>query len=97
METRDRMNGAAALNPILFALRDQATGVVRPIRDMTDQEIERHAKACAEEMARQQAALRQAIAQVIEEGTRAIVGVKGVMAALHYEAHRRTQSLIVPH
>jgi hypothetical protein len=90
MEHRERAINGAQYPPTLFALRDPATGVVRNIRDMTDEEIERHAKVCVDAMAKEQAALNQAMTEHI----RSIIQVKGVMAALHYEAHRRSVTLI---
>lgn len=98
MEPRDRINGADPTQPqILFALRDPATGIVRPIRDMTDEELVRHKTNALKELAQQQSTMSDAMMRAAMEAAQAIAQVKSLIAVINYEAHRRSISIVIPH
>lgn len=85
----DRTNGAAGPQTQVeaFSFRDPATGQTRSIREMTDQELERHAAALAPELRELKEGLLSSIAQVS--------AMTAFMNLLQYEKHRRTVSLVV--
>ncbi len=111
MEPTDRINGADPTQP-LFALRDPATGHIRAIRDMTNQELLRHKTIALKELAQQHSSMSEVLMPdempTTSEGfallmpavlaaIQAIANVKALIAVINYEAHRRSVSIVVPH
>jgi hypothetical protein len=95
----DRLNGTPPMEtqqPQLFALRDAATGAVRAIRDMTDEELARHKVEALRELAQANSTMAQVMMQAAADSAQAVVRVKALIAVINYEAHRRQFSLILP-
>lgn len=86
----DRSNGAAGAQTAsqAFTFRDPVTGQVRGIKDMTDQEIDRHAA----ELALQLRELKETVFSSIAS----LSAMTAFMNLLQYEKYRRAVSIVVP-
>lgn len=78
------MNGS---RPEAFSLTDPATGKVRSVREMTDEELIRHAKTTADDMGRLTHAMQQTHHNMMVTGQ--------FLAVLQFEQLRRQRSIVI--
>lgn len=86
---RDQVNGtqAAAQTSNAFTVRDPATGKMRGIRDMTDEDLMKHAAAATVELQQHQQQVMQSLMNV--------ANITGALTVFQYEVHRRAVSIVV--
>ena len=83
----DRMNGSPAPGPEPFSLRDNATGKIRAVREMTDAELVRHAGEWQITM--------QNHTQQLQTSINGMSIASQYLAVLQYEHVRRQRSIAI--